>query len=93
MKIKVKQTVTLDEEEFDKVFVKYLQQVIDTAEAEGSVHGPTPHIIEAMKLTHDWFAYPDEWYHTVGELEGSSAEAYEKELKTKKPAKIKAKKK
>ena len=84
MKIKVKQTVTIDEEAFDKVLVEYLQQVIDTAEAEGSVHGPAPHIIEAMKLTHDWFAYPSDWYHTVEELEGP---------KTKKPAKIKAKKK
>jgi hypothetical protein len=81
MKIKVKQTVKIDEEEFDKVLVEYLQQVIDTAEAEGSVHGPAPHLIKAMKLTHDWFAYPDEWYHTVEELEGE----------TKKPAKIKAK--
>jgi hypothetical protein len=83
MKIKVKQTVTIDEEAFDEVLVKYLQQVIDTAVEENEPLGPAPHIIEAMKLTHDWFAYPSDWYHTVEELEGPKT----------KPAKIKAKKK
>ena len=85
MKIKVKQTVKIDEEEFDKVLVEYLQKVIDTAIEENEPLGPAPHIIEAMKLTHDWFAYPDEWYHTVEELEGEAEKT--------KPAKIKAKKK
>lgn len=92
MKIKIQQMVALDEEAFDEVLVKYLRHMIERAEAEECRYGPDPYIVEAMKVTHDWFAYPDEWYHTVEELEGSSAEAYEKELK-KKPAKMKAKEK
>jgi hypothetical protein len=83
MKIKVKQSVKLDEEDFDQVLAQYLRNIIDRAGTPEGVHGPQEHIIEAMKFTHDWFAYPDKWYHTVEELEGPKT----------KPAKIKAKKK
>lgn len=84
MEIKVQQMVTLDEEAFEEIFVEYLKKAIERAEDEGNVHGPTPPIIEAMKLTHDWFSLPSDWYFTVEELEGFAA---------KKPAKMKAKKK
>ena len=82
MKIKVKQSVKLDEEDFDEVLAQYLRNIIDRADTPEGAHGPDGHIIEAMKLTHDWFAYPDKWYHTVDELEGSKPT----------PAKMKAKK-
>lgn len=82
MKIKVKQSVKLDEEDFDEVLAQYLRNIIDRAGTPEGVYGPKEHIIEAMKFTHDWFAYPDKWYHTVDELEGSPKPT---------PAKMKAK--
>lgn len=84
MKIKVKQSVKLDEEDFDEVLAQYLRNIIDRADTPEGVYGPQGHIIEAMKFTHDWFAYPDKWYHTVEELEGSPEPKPAKAKKTKK---------
>ena len=94
MEVKVQQMVALDEEAFDEVLVKYLRHMIEKAEDEDCKYGPDPYIVEAMKVTHDWFAMPDDWYNTVAQMEEAQAE-FTKELEklTQKPTKIKAKKK
>lgn len=92
MEIKVQQMVALDEEAFDEVLVKYLRHMIERAENEECRYGPDPYIIEAMKVTHDWFAMPSDWYNTPEQMETAQKE-FKKELEklTKKPAKMKAK--
>jgi hypothetical protein len=92
MEVKVQQTVSLDEEAFDEVLVKYLRYMIERAEAEDYAYGPDPYVVEAMKVTHDWFAMPSDWYKTVAQMEEAQAE-FKKELKklAKKPAKMKVK--
>jgi hypothetical protein len=94
MEVKVQQTVALDEEAFDEVLVKYLRHMIERAEAEDYAYGPDPYVVEAMKVTHDWFAMPSDWYNTVEQMETAQSE-FKKELeklaKKAKPAKMKAK--
>jgi hypothetical protein len=94
MEVKVQQMVALDEEAFDEVLVKYLRQIIEQAEDEGCKYGPDPYIIEAMKVTHDWFAMPSDWYNTPLEMEMDRQEfkeQAEKLTQKAKPAKMKAK--
>ena len=97
MEVKVQQMVALDEEAFDEVLVKYLRNMIERAEDGGACkYGPDPYIIEAMKVTHDWFALPSDWYNTPLEMEMAQQEfkeQTEKLTQKAKPAKIKAKKK
>lgn len=94
MEVKVQQTVSLDEEAFDEVLVKYLRHMIDRAEAEDYAYGPDPYVVESMKVTHDWFAMPPDWYNTPEQMDIAQKE-FKKELEKltqkAKPAKTKAK--
>ena len=94
MEVKVQHMVALDEEAFDEVLVKYLRRMIEKAEDEDCKYGPDPYIVEAMKVTHDWFAMPSDWYNTPEQM-GIAQQEFKKELEKltqkAKPAKMKAK--
>ena len=58
--------VDLNPDFFDEVLSNYLRECIESISEDNSeLFGPAEKdtLIQAMKITHDWFAKPSEWFY------------------------------
>jgi hypothetical protein len=60
MKVNVKQTVELDDDSFDEVLAAYFKYRVE----EDSEYIPA-YVIFCMKVVHDWFSMPSDWYFSL----------------------------
>lgn len=74
MKIKVKHKVEIDEDSFQEVLSSYLRNIINETDESEDDCGPGKAVLFAMKVVHDWFSFPSDWYFTAEELEALEAE-------------------
>ena len=57
--------IDLDADAFDSVLSTYLRGCIESiSNDDGELfdEGEKEQLLEAMKLTHDWFSKPSQWY-------------------------------